>query len=147
MSDGASTLTAVPPLVRHFEKGLARVQPHVPWYEATFAYLLVVPGVLGMFVSIPLTLNYIECTDPGQCSPADALWPSSGSYTGILWTAGVLLSFAVLAAALVQLTVRKLHFALVWLLALSCNGFSLLAYLVISGGIGTPWGRLVPFDG
>ena len=42
-----------------------------------------------------------------------------------------------------QLTVRKLHFSIVWGIAGVSLIASILAYSITSGAIGTPWGTLV----
>jgi hypothetical protein len=47
---------------------------------------------------------------------------------------------ALCCAIAVQLTVRKLHFLLVWPLALVCVATSWYAYGVLSGLYSTPWG-------
>lgn len=136
------TLLSVPPLVRHFPTGLAMVQPKVPWYEPTVAYLIVIPAVIVWFLSIPLNIVYSQCLDPVQCSSADLLESTTESYVGIVWSAAALHAVAIICAVVVQLTMRKLHFLIVWAIALLCLGSSVLAYGIISGAVGTPWGQL-----
>ena len=133
----------MPPLVRQFPTGVAMVQPHVPWYEATVAYLLLVPAVLLWFVTVPLAVAYSECLGLTSCGTKDVLQSSTGTYGGIFWSAAVLLGLSLAAAVLVQLTVRKLHFLLVWATAALSFGLSVLAYGVLAGHVATPWGELL----
>jgi hypothetical protein len=53
----------------------------------------------------------------------------------------------VICAVLVQLTVRKLHFAIVWVMAGLCTATAITAVLILNGNIGTPWGRLLAEGG
>jgi hypothetical protein len=71
------------------------------------------------------------------------LQSSTGTYGGIFWSAAVLLGLSLAAAVLVQLTVRKLHFLLVWATAALSFGLSVLAYGVLAGHVATPWGELL----
>jgi hypothetical protein len=132
-------------LVRKFPKGHAIPQPKVPWYEATVAYLLLIPAVITWFLTIPLIVSYWTCAGAdGFCSDADLLQSSTGSYTGIVAVSALSMIIALSCAVAVQLTVRKLHFVLVWVLAIGCLLTSVYAYAVMSGLAGTPWGHLIP---
>ncbi|MGH3923218.1 MAG: hypothetical protein ACRDTT_10175 [Pseudonocardiaceae bacterium] len=132
-------------LVRKFPTGHAMPQPKVPWYEATVAYLLLVPAAITWFLTIPLLINYWACAGAdGFCSQDDLLQSSTGSYTGIVVVAVVSMIVALSCAIAVQFTVRKLHFVLVWVLALGCLLASIYAYGVLSGLARTPWGHLIP---
>jgi hypothetical protein len=133
-------------LVRKFPKGHAIPQPKVPWYEAVVAYIILVPAVLSWFVGAALIVSYWSCSrsSGGVCTSADLLQSSTGSYTGIVLTAALLYFVALSCAIAVQLTVRKLHFLLVWGLALMCVAASWYAYGVLSGLYPTPWGHLIP---
>jgi len=120
------------------------VQPKVPWYEATIAYLILLPGILTWFLGIPLALLYSECVpDAVQCAASDGLVSTTGSYTGIFVFTIAIYVVAVASAVAVQLTVRKLHFSIVWGIAGVSLIASILAYSIMSGAIGTPWGTLV----
>lgn len=134
------------PLVRKFPKGHAIAPPNVPWYEAVVAYLVLVPAVISWFVGALLLVSYWSCSEnsTGVCTSADLLRSSTGSYTGIVLTAAFCYLVAVCCAVAVQLTVRKLHFLLVWALALVCLAMSWYAYGVLSGLYSTPWGHLIP---
>ena len=60
-------------LVRKFPKG-ALPQPKVPWYEATVAYLLLIPAAITWFITIPLIISYWTCAGAdGFCSDEDLL--------------------------------------------------------------------------
>jgi hypothetical protein len=133
-------------LVRKFPKGHAVPQPKVPWYEAVVAYLILVPAVLSWFVGGALLVSYWSCSGSsgGVCTSSDLLASSTGSYTGIIVTAAFLYLVAIACAITVQLTVRQLHFLLVWGLALGCVAASWYAYGVLSGLYPTPWGHLIP---
>jgi hypothetical protein len=133
------------PLIRRFPKTLATLPPEVSWWESVVAYLLVMPGILSWFVGIPVALGYWACA--GQvtqlgCGGNDLLLSTTGTYTGIVRTLFGCYLLALVSAAAVQLTVRKLHFALVWMLALASTATSVVALLVVMGLIGTPWGKL-----
>lgn len=131
------------PLVRHQPKGYAAPPIPVPWYEATIAYLLIVPGVLTWPIGI--ILCFTESTCDGnvveQCSGL-SLVSTTGSMTGILHTVEVLYALAFLGATATQLLMRKLHFSIVWSLALLTLVVSFLAIAVIAGFVDTPWGGL-----
>jgi hypothetical protein len=133
-------------LVRRFPKGHAIPQPKVPWYEATVAYLILVPAVISWFVGATLMVSYWSCSgnSGGVCTSADLLPSSTGSYTGIILTAAFAYLVALCCAIAVQLSIRKLHFLLVWGLALVCLATSWYAYGVLSGLFATPWGHLIP---
>jgi hypothetical protein len=133
-------------LVRKFPKGHAVPPPRVPWYEATIAYLILLPAVLSWFVGFYLLVSYWSCTgeSAGVCTATDLLRSSTGSYTGIVVTALLAYVTALCCAVAVQLTVRKLHFLLVWGIALLCLATSWYAYGVLSGLYPTPAGRLIP---
>jgi hypothetical protein len=136
---------ATHPLVRKFPKTLATLPPEVSWWEAVVAYTLVMPGIMSWFVGIPVALGYWACNDQVTqtgCGGNDLLRSTTGSYTGIIRTLVGCYLVALVGAAAVQLTVRKLHFALVWVLALVSTAASVVALLVVMGLIGTPWGRL-----
>lgn len=133
-------------LVRKFPKGHAIPQPKVPWYESVFAYVILAPAVLSWFVGGALIVSYWSCSQGsgGVCTSADLLQSSTGSYTGIVLTAAFLYFVALCCAIAVQLTVRKLHFLLVWGLALMCVAATWYAYGILSGLYPTPWGHLIP---
>jgi hypothetical protein len=132
-------------LVRKFPKGHAIPPPKVPWYEATVAYLLLVPAAITWFITIPLIVSYWACAGAdGFCSDADLLQSSTGSYTAIVAVSVLSMIIALSCAIAVQLTVRKLHFVLVWGLAVGCLVASVYAYAVMSGLARTPWGHLIP---
>ena len=133
-------------LVRKFPKGHAVPQPRVPWYEAVVAYVILVPAALSWFVGAALMVSYWSCSasSAGVCTSADLLRSSTGSYTGIVLTAALAYVVAICCAVAVQVTVRKLHFLLVWALALLCVVASWYAYGVLSGLYPTPWGHLIP---
>ena len=133
-------------LVRKFPKGHAVPQPKVPWYETVVAYVILVPAVISWFVGAVLLVSYWSCRENtrGVCTSADLLQSSTGSYTGIVLTAAFFYLIAVCCAVAVQLVVRKLHFLLVWTLALICVAASWYAYGVLSGLYPTPWGHLIP---
>ncbi|MGH8824087.1 MAG: hypothetical protein ACRDVN_06385 [Jiangellaceae bacterium] len=132
-------------LVRKFPTGHAMPQPKVPWYEATVAYLLLVPAAITWFLIIPLIVSYWACAGAeGVCSDEDLLASSTGSYTGIVVVSVLSMIVALSCAIVVQLTVRKLHFVLVWALAMGCMLASFYAYAVMSGLARTPWGHLIP---
>lgn len=132
-------------LVRTYPKGHAAPPPKVPWYEATVAYLILLPAVILSFVTGPLLVGYWPCTGNGSvaCIGGDVLPSSTGSYDGIVAVAAVALFVAIMAAIVVQFTVRKLYFPLVWLIALMSLLATIYAYAVLSGAISTPWGHLI----
>jgi hypothetical protein len=133
-------------LVRKFPKGHAIPQPKVPWYEAVGAYVILTPAVLSWFVGATLLLSYWSCSENsgGVCTSADLLRSSTSAYTGIVVTAAFAYFVALCCAIAVQLTVRKLHFLLVWGLALVCVAASWYAFGALSGLYPTPWGHLIP---
>jgi hypothetical protein len=132
-------------LVRKFPQGHAIPPPKVPWYEATVAYVLLIPAAITWFLTVPLIVSYWACAGAdGFCSDADLLQSSTGSYTGIVAVSALSKIIALSCAIAVQLTVRKLHFVLVWGLAIGCLVASVYAYAVMSGLARTPWGHLIP---
>ncbi len=133
-------------LVRTFPKGHAVPAPHVPWYEATFAYLILVPAAILWFVTGPLVIGYWPCTGDGsaECIGGEVLKSSTGSYDAIVAVAAIALAIAIGAAVGTQFTVRKLFFPLVWLISLLSLAASVYAYSVMSGLAPTPWGHLIP---
>jgi hypothetical protein len=133
------------PLVRKFPKTTATPPPEVPWWEVVVPYVLIMPGILSWFVGIPVALGYLSCGGdvPQQgCGGADLLRSTTGTYNGIIRTLIVLYAVAVVCAIAMQLTVRKLHFALVWVMAAVTTAASVAAFMIVSGVIGTPWGKL-----
>lgn len=132
-------------LVRKFPQGNAIEQPRVPWYEAVVSYTILAPAIITWFIGIPLLISYWECLGDGAaaCASSDLLRSSSGSYTGIVLMALLSYVVAVTCAVVVQFTVRKLFFALVWTIAVVCLLTSFYAYGLLSGMAGTPWGHLV----
>jgi len=132
-------------LVRKFPQGHAIEQPRVPWYEAVVSYVILMPAVITWFFSVPLLISYWACLGDGAvaCAASDLLRSSTGSYTGIVVTAALALVVAIVCAVVVQLTVRKLHFVLVWVIAVVGLAASIYAYAVLSGLAGTPWGHLI----
>jgi hypothetical protein len=137
------------PLVRKFPKSANTPPPYVPWWEPVVPYLLLTPGVLTWFVGGVVFAGYWACADensPG-CVSVDLLRSSTGDYTGIVRTVAVCYAVSVICAVLVQLTVRKLHFAIVWVMAGLCTATAITAVLILNGNIGTPWGRLLAEGG
>jgi hypothetical protein len=135
-------------LIRKFPKGHAVPPPHVPWYEAVVAYLILIPAVISWFVGVFLLVSYWSCSEAsaGVCTSSDLLRSSTGSYTGIVLTAAFAYVVAICCAVAVQLSVRKLYFLLVWGMALLCLAASWFAYGVLSGLYPTPWGHLIPLS-
>jgi hypothetical protein len=133
-------------LVRTFPKGHAAPAPRVPWYEATVAYLLLIPAAILWFVTGPLIVGYWPCTGDGsaQCIGGEVLKSSTDSYDAIVAVAAIALAVAFGAAVTTQLTVRKLFFPLVWLISGFSLAMSVYAYAVMSGLVATPWGHLIP---
>jgi hypothetical protein len=134
------------PLTRRFTTANAIENPKVPWYEPTVAYLILIPtGLLIIFAGI-VFVDYFSCGRDGrsQCGGATLLESTTGSYTGIVWSVGLLLLLSVLCAAIVQFRMGRWHFLIIWSLAALALGSAVLAYLIISGAVGTPWGSLIP---
>lgn len=134
-------------LVRTFPKGTAEPPPAVPWYEATVTYLLLVPAAISWFVTGALVAGYWACTDEisAHCVGGEVLRSSTGSYEAIVTVGAVLLGVSFVTATAAQLTVRKLLFPLVWVIAAISLGTSIYAYCVMSGIARTPWGYLIPY--
>jgi hypothetical protein len=136
---------ATHPLIRKFPKTLATPPPDVPWWEVVVPYVLMLPGILTWFVGIPVSIGYWACagkiTQEG-CGGNDLLRSSTGSYNGIVRTLIACYLLALVCAAVAQLTMKKLHFALVWALALVTTAASVAAFMIVTGIIGTPWGKL-----
>jgi len=144
VSETATNLTAVPPLVRKKRKGYAAPQEPVPWWEGVVAYLILVPGILVWAVGLPVFLGLWGCagSDDAACLGVDQLLATSGDQGAIVRLAALCYLLAIIAAVVVQLTVGRLHFAIVWGLAVSVLVLSGLGIGIISGLLGTPWGRL-----
>jgi hypothetical protein len=134
----------VPPLVRRKRKGYAAPQDPVPWWEGVVAYLLLVPGVLVWAGGMPVFLGFWGCaeSDKTACLGIDQLLSSTGDEGTVIRAAAFCYLFAMLAAVAVQLTVGRLHFAIVWTMAVSVVVLSLLGIGIMSGVLGTPWGQL-----
>ena len=133
------------PLVRKFPKLANTPPPYVPWWEPIVPYILLLPGVLTWFVGGAVFMGYWACAgdDTADCVSVDLLRSSTGEYTGIVRTVAVLYAVSAICAVLVQLTVRKLHFAIVWTMAATCTATAIAAIMILNGVIGTPWGRLL----
>lgn len=140
-----ASLVAVP-LTRKFSTANAIEQPKVPWYEPTVAYLILVPTALLWIFGGIVFLDYFSCGTGRRsgCAGANLLESTTGSYTGIVWTVGLLFVLSLVCAGCVQFRMGRWHFLIVWPLALVALGTALLAYLIISGTVGTPWGSLIP---
>ncbi len=138
----------MPPLVRHQPKGYAAPPEPVPWYEAVFAYVLVMPGVLVWFVGIPVTISYWDCTgEEGglRCRiNGELLQSSTGAYGGIVAAAAICFGVSMLCAVLVQLLMRRLHFLVVWAIALLGSVSGIVGYLAIAGAHRHPLGTAAP---
>ena len=117
-----------------------------PWWEATVVYLLLVPAAMTWIVGVPLFVVYWTCgggsVEEG-CSSGQLLQSSTGSHAGLVRAAMVLYLVAVVGAVLAQVLLRRFHFVVTWSLAALTLVASITAYGILSGMIGTPWGRLV----
>jgi hypothetical protein len=116
----------------------------VPWWEGAVAYLILVPALIVLVMGLPLFLSLWSCvgSDNAACLGVDELVASAGNPGAVINAAAGCYLLAVVAAITVQLLVGRLHFVLVWTLALCVLGLSALGYAIISGTIGTPWGQL-----
>ena len=137
--------TQTHPLVRKFPKSANTPPPYVPWWEPVVPYVLMIPGVLTWFVGGAVFVGYWTCAgnDTAECVSTDLLRSSTGDYTGIVRTVATCYAVSMICAVLVQLTVRKLHFLIVWAMALICSVTAIYAFMVLNGIVGTPWGRLL----
>jgi hypothetical protein len=134
----------MPPLLRHKQKRYAAPTDPVPWWEGAVAYLILVPGVIVWAVGLPVFLGFYGCSGSkdAACLGIDELLQTSGNQSAIIYTAAACYVLALVAMVLVQLLVGKLHFLLVWALAISVPLLSALGYAIMTGGVGTPWGEL-----
>ena len=134
----------MPPLVRRKPTRYAAPTEPVPWWEGVVAYLVLVPGVIVWAVGIPVFLGFWGCAGSKNvaCLGVDDLLHTSGNEAAIIRTAAACYLLALVAMVLVQLCVGRLHFGLVWLLAISVPVLSVLGYAIMTGGVGTPWGKL-----
>jgi hypothetical protein len=134
----------MPPLVRHKAKRYAAPQDEVPWWEGVVAYLILAPGVLIWAAGLPVFLGLWGCAGSSEtvCLGVDELLATSGDQGAIVRTAAACYLLALIAMVLAQLGIGKLHYAIVWSLALLVPVLSVIGYGVISGGFGTPWGKL-----
>jgi hypothetical protein len=134
----------MPPLVRPKQKRYAAPVDPVPWWEGVVAYLILVPGVILWMVGLPVFLGLWGCagSDNVACLGVDELLETTGDQAAIVRTAALCYFVALVAMIVVQLAVGRLHFAIVWTVALLVPVLSVLGYGIMSGGIGTPWGKL-----
>jgi hypothetical protein len=134
----------MPPLVRRKPTRYAAPTEPVPWWEGVVAYLVLVPGVIVWAVGIPVFLGFWGCAGSKNvaCLGVDDLLHTSGNEAAIIRTAAACYLLALVAMVLVQVYVGRLHFAFVWLLATSVPVLSVLGYAIMTGGVGTPWGKL-----
>ena len=134
----------MPPLVRHKPKRYAAPTDPVPWWEGVVAYLILVPGVILWAVGLPVFLGFWGCAGSknAACLGIDDLLQTTGNQAAIIRTAAACYFFALVAMVLVQLLVGRLHYLLVWALAISVPALSVLGYAIMTGGVGTPWGKL-----
>lgn len=134
----------MPPLVRPKPTRYAAPTEPVPWWEGVVAYLILVPGVIVWAVGLPVFLGFWGCagSKDAACLGVDDLLNTTGNQAMIIRTAAVCYLLALVAMVLVQLLVGRLHFAIVWLLAISVPVLSVLGYAIMTGGVGTPWGKL-----
>jgi len=134
----------MPPLVRPKPKRYAAPTDPVPWWEGVVAYLILVPGVILWAVGLPVFLGFWGCagSKDAACLGIDDLLATSGNQSAIIRTAAACYFLALVAMVLVQLLVGRLHFLLVWALAISVPVLSVLGYAIMTGGLGTPWGKL-----
>ena len=134
----------MPPLLRAKPKRYAAPQDPVPWWEGVVAYVILVPGVITWAVGVPVFLGLWGCSgsQDAACLGVDQLLATSGDQGAIIRTAAACYVLALIAMVLVQLGVGRLHFAIVWTLALLVPVLSVLGYGIMSGGLGTPWGKL-----
>ena len=136
----------MPPLVRTKPTAYAAPTEVVPWWEPAVAYVLLVPGVLLSVLGMPIFLGQWSCGDSRDANcpgGGEALVSTTGSEGGIVAAAAGCYLLVLVAAVVVQLTVGKLHFAIVWSIASLAPVFAVVAYGIITGAIGTPWGQLV----
>jgi hypothetical protein len=134
----------MPPLVRPKAKRYAAPTDPVPWWEGVVAYLILVPGVLVWAVGLPVFMGLWGCAGEQEavCLGVDDLLATSGNQGAIIRTAAACYALALVAAILVQVMVGRLHFAIVWTLALLVPVLSVIGYGIMTGGLGTPWGKL-----
>lgn len=135
----------MPPLVRPKPTRYAAPTDHpVPWWEGVVAYVILVPGVIIWAAGLPVFLGLWGCAGEQEavCLGVADLLATSGNQGAIIRTAAACYVLALVAMVLVQLLVGRLHFALVWALAILVPVLGVLGYAIMTGGLGTPWGKL-----
>jgi hypothetical protein len=105
-------------------------------------------SVFAFVLTVVQWAQYFSCADATKpaCSSAQLLTLESGSYGGLVWVTGGLLAVYVGCAIATQLTLSRPHVPFVVPLLLVLIGLScvVLAWLVLGGYVGTPFGALSP---
>jgi hypothetical protein len=120
--------------------------PGRPWWQTVPVYILLFASVFAFVLTLVQWAQYFSCADSSRpaCSSAQLLTLESGSYAGLVWITGGLLAAYLGCAIAAQLTLSRPHVPFVIPLLLGLLGLTcvVVAWLVLGGYIGTPFGAL-----
>lgn len=103
-------------------------------------------GVFAFVLTVVQWGQYFACTGATSCAGVQVLPLESGTYSGVVWAGGALLAVSFICAVATQLTLSRSHipFVVPLLLVVVALGLVALAWLILGGYVGTPFGSLSP---
>lgn len=121
-----------------------------PWWYTAPVHLLVAPTVVLLALTFVIWNPYFSCYDAGLegegaafCVGVELLDSSTGSYRGIVFFTGGLLLLAIVCMLLAEILIRRLPFYVLWPLAATSTASVIATWMIMSGNLGTPFGRLL----
>lgn len=121
-----------------------------PWWHSAPVHILLAPTAILLAFAFVTWNPYFSCYDAGLegqgadlCVGVEMLDSSTGSYRGIVFFSGALLLVGILCMLLAELLIRRLPFYVLWLLAATSTACVVTTWMIMSGNLGTPFGRLL----
>jgi len=121
-----------------------------PWWYSAPVHILLAPTVVLLAFTFITWNPYFSCYDAGLegegaafCVGVERLDSSTGSYQGIVLFTGGLLLLAIVCMLLAEVLIHRLPFYVLWLLAVTSTACVATTWMIMSGNLGTPVGRLL----
>lgn len=139
----------VPCAGRAMSNVIDRSRASTPWSYVPVSIALPIT-VLVIFFSLPSMATYLNCQPragldlPEQCATLVLLPVVDGTYSGLVGYVAALSGAAFLLVVAAALRMRRGPMWACWVAAVLAPTLAVVAFLTISGSIGTPVGRLIP---
>lgn len=114
-----------------------------PWWAPIPVYLCLPLTVIFLVVCGASWVTYQACSghDSSFCLSVQLRPLAHGTYGGLLFVVGALMVAALVAVVVAPILLRRSMVAS-WVVAGVGFALAILAFLVMSGSLGTPWGAL-----